>query len=904
MSSNRPQETDFPYGSVSPPAPPPQISNLNPLSNSGTFVRIEAVHLLIHNSQNPAQIYRKLLAPAPKHRKFREVNETDEQFIKTIRLGGDHSFQFEFDFRVVKNNISNSEGTANTETSSNTPTPEINLLFHEILQEDRKTCNFYLENMGRFSVTPPNHSYRYTTTLSGGYPSRFGLKNQIIRLEIVDLDRTAWFIGEWRVKFHQGSSISDSWLRESNNSPVSSNSSRSSINMNSSESNSETFDEDEIFIPRQQSPKSSSILKIPSTFPSRTSSPLSSPSESTTSLSIESNSKSTNNSFTESFEDLDLSDFTGIKSSFDDSLPNETSSSFPARLLFSNDDLLPAIVSRSTTPKPQQQQQQQVSNTGDLSTVDILHQVGTNLFSTKLGQFMTSSIKIDPNEQNLKTSYSTSTIHLLGQRYQLQGLNSNVLLMESEEADEDLIDLTRISRFNNFSFLLKRLKSPNTSRFMILREVLLTKRLGAIISTRLKQWFESFSSHWAIQEFTPATLKVVSNGIVIEVKVYSLKPDQSTSSQSSELFLVELLLTQSLHSSVANAFYGIAEANAFFVELTAFIVQMEVLEARKPPEIVLMETINAHTEPEQLSQSESIPIVKFSAIPESNSPFSILVYFWSDHLQGWLLQSLGIQGMILSIHPLLDAKMAIQINLSGSHIKASQDKDGRVGNFSLITSRGQVYYFRTVYGGDLKEIIGKIRFALLLRGTTQSTQNTALPSNSRSRRQGSLLQADKIYRGTQNSAASSSTIPEEELERIRNQNMSVMDSFLEDFRTRFWFTYRRNFPRIEPSLFTTDLGWGCMLRTGQCLMAEALARFYFGRKWRLWQIEEECEESTAPEKLEKISIMKQFHTKIVNQFIDQIKGEYSVHRLAIEGAKIGTPIGQWFGPSIIGKVLK
>ena len=88
-----------------------------------------------------------------------------------------------------------------------------------------------------------------------------------------------------------------------------------------------------------------------------------------------------------------------------------------------------------------------------------------------------------------------------------------------------------------------------------------------------------------------------------------------------------------------------------------------------------------------------------------------------------------------------------------------------------------------------------------------------------------------------------------------------------------------------------------MLRTGQCLMAEALARFYFGRNWKLWQIEETSES-------EKIKIMRKWYTKIVSQFIDQSNGDYSVHRLAMEGAKIGTPIGQWFGPSIIGKVLK
>ena len=150
------------------------------------------------------------------------------------------------------------------------------------------------------------------------------------------------------------------------------------------------------------------------------------------------------------------------------------------------------------------------------------------------------------------------------------------------------------------------------------------------------------------------------------------------------------------YSTGFNTFQCIAEANAFFVEMTAFTVQMEMAETRRTPEIVLMETWNSHTEPEQLSQSESIPIVKYSVIPQSSdspNPFSILVYFWSDHLQGWLLQTLSIRGMILSIHPFGCAN-GHPNQFIRSHVKVSQDEDARIGNFTLITSRGQVIQFQ------------------------------------------------------------------------------------------------------------------------------------------------------------------------------------------------------------------
>lgn len=76
--------------------------------------------------------------------------------------------------------------------------------------------------------------------------------------------------------------------------------------------------------------------------------------------------------------------------------------------------------------------------------------------------------------------------------------------------------------------------------------------------------------------------------------------------------------------------------------------------------------------------------------------------------------------------------------------------------------------------------------------------------------------------------------------------------FLDDFESRFWFTYRSHFPPIARSTepqsnssltlavrirsqlgdqagFTSDTGWGCMIRSGQCVIANALARLKLGR---------------------------------------------------------------------------
>ncbi|KAK5646792.1 hypothetical protein RI129_005256 [Pyrocoelia pectoralis] len=106
--------------------------------------------------------------------------------------------------------------------------------------------------------------------------------------------------------------------------------------------------------------------------------------------------------------------------------------------------------------------------------------------------------------------------------------------------------------------------------------------------------------------------------------------------------------------------------------------------------------------------------------------------------------------------------------------------------------------------------------------------------------------------------------------------------------TRLWFTYRKGFVPIGGGDgLTTDKGWGCMLRCGQMVLAQALMDLHLGRDWS-W--EPETRDVT--------------YLKILQKFEDRRQAPFSIHQIALMGASEGKDVGQWFGPNTIAQVLK
>ncbi|KAK4124216.1 hypothetical protein N657DRAFT_655523 [Parathielavia appendiculata] len=189
--------------------------------------------------------------------------------------------------------------------------------------------------------------------------------------------------------------------------------------------------------------------------------------------------------------------------------------------------------------------------------------------------------------------------------------------------------------------------------------------------------------------------------------------------------------------------------------------------------------------------------------------------------------------------------------------------------------------------------------------TTATTTPTPIPAaGSTSNQQQQVLDTppDSVVSSFDSSLAYSS-------EELSQQDSGWPPAFLDDFESRIWMTYRTGFgliprstdPKAASALslpmrlktsfgdltgFSSDTGWGCMIRSGQSLLANALLISRLGRDWR---------RSTDPDA----------EREILALFADDLRAPYSLHNFVKHGAvACGKYPGEWFGPSATARCIR
>ncbi|XP_065178015.1 cysteine protease ATG4B-like [Sycon ciliatum] len=113
------------------------------------------------------------------------------------------------------------------------------------------------------------------------------------------------------------------------------------------------------------------------------------------------------------------------------------------------------------------------------------------------------------------------------------------------------------------------------------------------------------------------------------------------------------------------------------------------------------------------------------------------------------------------------------------------------------------------------------------------------------------------------------------------------DKIAERIRSCLWFSYRKNFRPIGSTGYTSDSGWGCTMRCGQMLLAEALSRLHLPADFR-WRENHD-------------NIQYRF---LLQQFLEVPGSLYSLQQIAQMGVDQGRNVGDWFGPNTMCQVVK
>ena len=124
-----------------------------------------------------------------------------------------------------------------------------------------------------------------------------------------------------------------------------------------------------------------------------------------------------------------------------------------------------------------------------------------------------------------------------------------------------------------------------------------------------------------------------------------------------------------------------------------------------------------------------------------------------------------------------------------------------------------------------------------------------------------------------------------ERQETETLTLEEADRLTADLFSRPWVTYRTSFPCFSGSDFSSDVGWGCALRSGQMVVAQFLLTHRLGRAWRrgdtaTWD--------------EAKGLLRCFRDAP-----DDRRSPFSIHNIMASGRELGVNPGNWLGPYVL-----
>lgn len=121
---------------------------------------------------------------------------------------------------------------------------------------------------------------------------------------------------------------------------------------------------------------------------------------------------------------------------------------------------------------------------------------------------------------------------------------------------------------------------------------------------------------------------------------------------------------------------------------------------------------------------------------------------------------------------------------------------------------------------------------------------------------------------------------------LGKRNVSDLKWIQENTKDIQYFSYRNKISVPLANFADNDIGWGCMIRTGQMMLCQALTQ-------------------ALSQQLSQTSNYKNKNKdEIISLFFDYPEADFSIHKITDCGARYHIPVGKWFNPTGLGYTLK